>query len=139
MVRTTPRCLVSHVSSLLGHTRDRLLPHLNSLVHPPYSLGVVFKDSQVAGACAAWLFCAAIMAYFAFMKPYLYSGGNYLSVVSYGSLLAAYTEALTKKLKYDGLYQEELSYRFGSALFAMWLLPYIVVFADVVNAPHFFV
>jgi hypothetical protein len=32
---------------------------------------------------------------------YLYDGGNYLSVASYGSLLAAFTAALTEKLEID--------------------------------------
>ena len=91
----------------------------------------MFQDSQVAGVCVAWIFCAAVMAFFAFLKPYLYSGGNYLSVASYGSLLAAYTEALIRSRMFAA-YTEG----FKNLLFVTWLLPYIVFFADAVNAPQ---
>ena len=97
----------------------------------------MFQDSQVAGVCVAWIFCAVVMAFFAFMKPYLYSGGNYLSVASYGSLLAAYTEALTRKMDQDGFSQSYMMNEgFENLLFVTWLLPYIVFFADAVNAPQ---
>ena len=100
-------------------------------------LGVVFQNSQVAGACVSWLCCASIMAFFAFKRPYLYEGGNYLSVASYGSLLAAFTGALTGKLEHDGYGGYAVDEHFKNLLFAAWLLPYIVAFVDLVNLPHY--
>ena len=89
--------------------------------------------------CVAWLFCACIMAYFAFQTPYLYSGGNYLSVASYGSLLAAFTSALTETLAKDKVLPSYVvSQAFKNILFATWLLPYVVVFADMANVPQLF-
>ena len=61
-------------------------------------LGVIFQDSQVAGACVSWLVCASIMAFFAFARPYSYPAGNLLSVMSYGSLLAEFTQTVSSKL-----------------------------------------
>ena len=100
-------------------------------------LGVVFQDNQVAGACVSWLCCASIMAFFAFKRPYLYEGGNYLSVASYGSLLAAFTGALTGKLEHDGYGEYAVDENFKNLLFAAWLMPYIVAFVDIVNLPHY--
>ena len=100
-------------------------------------LGVVFQDNQVAGACVSWLCCASIMAFFAFKRPYLYEGGNYLSVASYGSLLAAFTGALTGKLEHDGYGEYAVDENFKNLLFAAWLMPYIVAFVDMVNLPHY--
>ena len=102
-------------------------------------LGVVFQDNQVAGACVSWLCCASIMAFFALQKPYLYKGGNYLSVASYGSLLAAFTGALTGKLEHDGYGGYAVDdENFKNLLFAAWMMPYIVAFVDIVNLPHYF-
>ena len=101
-------------------------------------LGVVFQDHQIAGACIAGLCCASIMAFFALKKPYLYAGGNYLSVASYTSLLAAFIGALTEKLEYDEYEGYEFTAHFHQLLFVLWLLPYIVAFADMVNAPAYF-
>ena len=79
------------------------------------------------------------MAYFAFQTPYLYSGGNYLSVASYGSLVAAFTSALTETLAKDKVLPSYVvSQAFKNILFAMWLLPYVVVFADMANVFHLF-
>jgi hypothetical protein len=78
------------------------------------------------------------MAYFAFQRPYLYSGGNYLSVASYGSLLAAFTAALNLKLESDGVVEVVGQYiDFKNLLFVTWLLPYIVAGADMANAPYY--
>ena len=107
-------------------------------------LGVIFQDNQVAGACMAWITCAIIMAYFAFARPYLYAGGNYLSVASYGSLLAAYTHALVDKLEHGeftanlvervvGERGYGVSQGFNNLLFFAWMLPYLLAVADLVN------
>jgi hypothetical protein len=102
-------------------------------------VGVVFQDSQIAGTCVAWLMCCAIMAFFAFQRPYLYSGGNYLSVASYGSLLAAFTAALNNKLAHDGYVKVVGAHvDFQNLLFLTWLMPYALVVADMLNAPYYF-
>ena len=88
-------------------------------------------------ACIAWLCCASIMAVLAFKKPYLYKGGNFLSVASYGSLLAAFTQALVKKLEYDSYKGYVVTPVLTQILFLTWLLPYVVGFAALVSAPHF--
>ena len=108
-------------------------------------IGVLFQSHQIAGLCVAGLCCAPIIAFFALKRPYLYTGGNYLSVASYFALLAAYIGALTEKLeydKYDGWRQTQeefgnfqLTAHFKNLLFITWLLPYIIAFADLVNAP----
>jgi hypothetical protein len=101
-------------------------------------LGVMFQSHQIAGACVAVLCCASIMAFFALKRPYLYSGGNVISVASYFGLLAAFTGAVTEKLEYDkyGGYQETT--HFKNMLFVTWLLPYVIAFADMVNARTYF-
>jgi hypothetical protein len=100
-------------------------------------LGVVFQDHQVAGACTSALCCAAIMAFFALKKPYLYAGGNHLSVASYGSLLAAFGGALTEKLEHEEYDGYVVNQGFKDLLFVTWLLPYIVLVAELTDAPHF--
>ena len=100
-------------------------------------LGVIFQDHQVAGACMSALCCAAIMAFFALKKPYLYVGGNHLSVASYGSLLAAFAGALTEKLEYEEYGGYKVNQGFKDLLFVTWLLPYIVVVADLTDAPQY--
>ena len=98
-------------------------------------LGVIFQDNQIMGACVAVLCCALIMVFFSFTKPYLYCGGNYLAVVSYGSLLAAFVGTMTDKFAYDGHYVVTES--FTNLLFVTWLLPYVVAFADMMNVYHY--
>lgn len=100
-------------------------------------LGVVFQDHQFAGVCVAVLCCASIMAFFAFREPYLYSGGNVLSVVSYGSLLASYIGALTRKLESDEYTGFLASSDFKNLLFIAWLLPFMVWGADTINVHHY--
>ena len=110
-------------------------------------LGVMFQSHQIAGVCVSVLCCASIMAFFAIKRPYLYRGGNVISVVSYFGLLAAFIGALTEKLEYDkyggwGQTQKVLDFyqltaHFKKLLFVTWLLPYIVAFADMVNAPRY--
>ena len=111
-------------------------------------IGVVFQSHQVAGAVVTGLCCVPIMAFFAFARPYLYAGGNYVSTASYLALTASFVGALTEKLEYDKYEgwkqtQEEfgnlmLSEHFKNLLFITWLLPYIIAFADMVNAPTYF-
>ena len=79
------------------------------------------------------------MAFFAFKRPYLYEGGNYLSVASYGSLLAAFTGALTGKLEHDGYGGYAVDENFKNLLFAAWLMPYIVAFMDMANIPYYLI
>ena len=111
-------------------------------------LGVMFQSHQIAGVCVAVLCCTSIMAFFALKRPYLYRGGNVISVTSYFGLLAAFISALTEKLEYDkyggwsqtqkalGGYQ--VTTHFKNLLFVTWLLPYIVAFAYMVNARTYF-
>ena len=67
-----------------------------------------------------------------------YPGGNYLSVASYGSLLAGFLSAVTHKLKLDGYSGYAFTLHFKNLLFVTWLLPYIVAFADMANVPQHF-
>ena len=101
-------------------------------------IGVAFQGHAIAGVCVAGLCCASIMAFFAFKRPYLYGGGNYISVASYGSLLAEFTAVLTSKLEHDGYSGYAVNQNFKNLLFAAWLLPYIGALADTVNAPTYF-
>ena len=101
-------------------------------------IGVVFQSHAIAGVCVAVLCCASIMTFFAFKRPYLYEGGNYISVASYGSLLAEFTAILTSKLEHDGYGGYVVNQNFKNLLFAAWLLPYIGALADMVNAPTYF-
>ena len=69
------------------------------------SMGVFFQTSQMIGACACWLVCGAVAAFFATRRPYAYHTGNVLSVISYVSLMGSYAEAITDKLYAEGTIQ----------------------------------
>ena len=95
-------------------------------------IGVIFQQSQVAGACVSWFCCAAIATLYAYKKPYLYAKANYISVASYGALAVSFTSALTETLMLRG--EMTRSDAFKTIVHLLWFLPLVMALADFVNA-----
>ena len=74
-------------------------------------MGVFFQSNQILGACGCWLICGAVAAFFAIRKPYAYHTGNFLSIISYVTLMGSYAEAITDKLHADGHISDTLGER----------------------------